>query len=304
MIVAAILSGYALLLGAGLPQLAARALSSPRAPRLAIAMWVSACVSVVVSLCWAGVALAQLGPMAELVVAGPAGSANPVLSAFGVAMVWGVLLRIGYVATRQAFATHRFRRQHRAALRLAGRSRPDLGATVVPGEIPAAYCVPGRRAEIVVTTSALRVLGHRGTRAVLAHERAHLAGRHHHLLLPLTVLDAAIPGIPLFRRARNEVATLVEMLADDHAAREHGRLPLAHALAAVAGGAAPASSLGAGGEAVRRVRRLVAPPPALTKPAQAAGALVSAAGIAFPFIVACAQVATVLCLPPAVVALF
>ncbi|MGW4058587.1 M56 family metallopeptidase [Amycolatopsis sp. NPDC004747] len=301
MIVAAVLAGYALLLGAGLPRLATRGRS--RAPRLEIGMWLSACASVVVSVVWAGVALAQLGPAAPLVLAGPPVSSSWAVSALGAVLVWGALARLAGVSAVQTWSTHRCRRRHRAALRLAGRSSPDLGAIVVPGAVPAAYCVPGRRSEVVVTTAALRVLDLRQTRAVLAHERAHLAGRHHQLLLALDVLHRAFPGVPVFLRALAEVGTLVEMLADDRAAREHGRLPLAQALAAVAGGAAPASTLGAGGEAVRRVRRLLAPPPALAKPAQAAGALASAAGIAFPFVIACAQVATVLCLPPALAAL-
>jgi Zn-dependent protease with chaperone function len=47
------------------------------------------------------------------------------------------------------------------------------------------YCVPGRLPTIVVTTGALAVLEPEQLAAVLAHERAHLAGRHH-LLLAVT----------------------------------------------------------------------------------------------------------------------
>ena len=50
---------------------------------------------------------------------------------------------------------------------------------------PAVYCVPGRPPTIVLTTGALAVLDTEQLTAVLAHERAHLAGRHH-LLLAVT----------------------------------------------------------------------------------------------------------------------
>jgi Zn-dependent protease with chaperone function len=143
------------------------------------------------------------------------------------------------------------------------------------------YCVPGRPPTIVVTTGALAVLEPGQLTAVLAHERAHLAGRHHLLLALTRSLAAVAPFVPLFARGAVEVARLAEMLADDSAARRggaQGRRTLLTALLAMAGGTAaprpaspalatlaPASWLPAtGGVVATRVRRLAEPPaPAL-----------------------------------------
>jgi len=98
--------------------------------------------------------------------------------------------------------------------------------------------VAGRPAAIVVTSGALAVLDEPQLAAVLAHERAHLAG-HHHLLATVTRgLAAAFPGVPLFIRGRDEAARLSEMAADDMAARSAGRHALVAALLSIATGAA------------------------------------------------------------------
>jgi beta-lactamase regulating signal transducer with metallopeptidase domain len=101
---------------------------------------------------------------------------------------------------------------------------------------------------------------------VLAHERAHLAGRHHLLLAATRSLAAVAPAVPLFARGASEVARLAEMRADDVAARHGGRRALLAALLAMGAGAAstqaPAAWLAAtGGVVATRVRRLVEPPP-------------------------------------------
>jgi beta-lactamase regulating signal transducer with metallopeptidase domain len=98
---------------------------------------------------------------------------------------------------------------------------------------------------------------------VLAHERAHLAGRHHLLIALTRGLAATFPGVPLFTRGPAEVARLAEMCADDAAARRSGRPTLVTALLAMGTGAAvPAAALGATTCAVAaRVQRLLEPAP-------------------------------------------
>jgi Zn-dependent protease with chaperone function len=135
-------------------------------------------------------------------------------------------------------------------------------AVVLDAPQPAAYCVPGRPATIVLTTAALAILDADQLTAVLAHERAHLAGRHH-LLTGLTRgLAAVFPAVPLFTRGPLEVARLAELRADDAAARRSGRRTLVAALLAMGTGAAvPAAALGAtGGATAARVQRLLDPP--------------------------------------------
>ncbi len=140
---------------------------------------------------------------------------------------------------------------------------PGGAAVVLDAARPAAYCVPGRPAAIVLTSAALAVLDPGQLAAVLAHERAHLAGRHH-LLIGLTRgLAATFPGVPLFTQAPAEVARLAEMCADDAAARRSSRPMLVAALLAMGtGGAVPAAALAATTCAVSaRVQRLLEPAP-------------------------------------------
>jgi Zn-dependent protease with chaperone function len=151
-------------------------------------------------------------------------------------------------------------RAHGQAARIAGHAMPP--AVVLDAPQPAAYCVPGRPATIVLTTAALAILDADQLTAVLAHERAHLAGRHH-LLTGLTRgLAAVFPAVPLFTRGPLEVARLAELRADDAAARRSGRRTLVAALLAMGTGAAvPAAALAAtGGATAARVQRLLDPP--------------------------------------------
>jgi Zn-dependent protease with chaperone function len=108
---------------------------------------------------------------------------------------------------------------------------------------PAAYCVAGRPAAIVVTSGALAVLDPPQLGAVLAHERAHLVHGDHFLRTLTQGLAAVFPAIPLFARGAAEVARLTEMAADDTAARASGRQALVAALLAIATGTAVQSAV-------------------------------------------------------------
>jgi Zn-dependent protease with chaperone function len=163
-------------------------------------------------------------------------------------------------------------RSHARAALLVGRAIAGQARTVMLDDPrPAAYCVAGRPAAIVVTSGALAVLDPPQLRAVLAHEGAHLAHRHHALATVTRGLAAAFPGVPLFTRGAAEVARLTEMAADDTAARASGRPALVTALIAIATGAAvsstgslgaavPAGAMAAAARAVPdRVERLLRP---------------------------------------------
>jgi Zn-dependent protease with chaperone function len=160
--------------------------------------------------------------------------------------------------------------EHAQAARITGRRFPGTGipplstAVVLETPQPAVYCVPGRPATIVLTTGALAVLDQPQLQAVLAHEHAHLAGRHHLLVTLGKAARAGFPGVPLFARGADEIARLAEMRADDVAARRRGRDTLLQALVAMGTGRplpAPSPSLAAtGGALTVRVRRLLDPP--------------------------------------------
>ncbi|GAA5092836.1 M56 family metallopeptidase [Nocardia iowensis] len=151
---------------------------------------------------------------------------------------------------------------HATALRLVGRRVPGLGALVLDSPQRQAYCVPGRPDTIVVTSAALDALAPDQLAAVLAHERAHLSGRHAPLTAVLRAIATTLPGLRLATAGAAEITRLLEMCADDKAADKHGSEPLLGGLLAILGvsGAVPAGALGAAGTAVlARAERLVDP---------------------------------------------
>jgi Zn-dependent protease with chaperone function len=294
-IAAAGLLVYAGLLLAGAPLLA-RAGWPGRAPRLAIAAWLALAYSAVASVVLAGLALLVpterlSGVLARLLVvcgmalrekyAHPGG---PALAAAGGVLAAIVAARLAWCAVATLAATVRAGRRHQLRLRLAGRPDERLGAIVIDHNEPAAYCMTGARRPVVVTTAALRLLDDTQLAAVLAHERAHQAGRHH-LLVALAVPAAAFPLVPAFAHARDKVARLAELAADDIAAARSPRLAVAEALLALGSAPAVAWALGAGGStAAERVRRLIAAPDPLSRTASTAGGLTVAALSALPLI--------------------
>jgi len=196
------------------------------------------------------------------------------------ATVLGILLLVG--AARAAGAGWRAgrtlaaRRRRYGPLLAAGVTRPDLGATVVDHPVAAAFVVPGHPGRVVLTTGALQVLPAEQVAAVLDHERAHAAGHHQLLADTARLLAAALPASAVFALACRQIDRLVELRADDVAARRNARLDLARALVAMAQAGQPADGVVStgvvaatgtdAGDALERVRRLLAPPAALPVP--------------------------------------
>ncbi|WP_055535331.1 M56 family metallopeptidase [Streptomyces graminilatus] len=152
-------------------------------------------------------------------------------------------------------------RAHRA---LAG--LPGTAVAVLPDKVPYAYALPGGpRDRIVVTTALLGSLEPAERRALFAHERAHLAARHHRHLL---AVQLAARANPFLRPLRTAVAYTAERWADEDAARVVGsRRTVARAIgrAALVSRGAPLATLAgfaAPGPVPRRVAALLAPAPA------------------------------------------
>jgi hypothetical protein len=75
------------------------------------------------------------------------------------------------------------------------------------------------------------------------------------------VLRVGYPWLPAARLARQHVAGLIELAADDAAARRCGRASLAAALAVLGSAPAPEPALAAGGASTAaRITRLASPP--------------------------------------------
>ena len=174
----------------------------------------------------------------------------------------------GWVAwrtRRELRAVRRVAQQHAAIARMIGRPLAGHGqAVVVDARERAVYCVPGRPGTVVVSAGAREVLADGELDAVLTHELTHLSERHHLVLAVWRGIVRSLPRLPLFGWAEQQVGHLLELRADDAAARLHGRQMVASALVALvcAGTTTPAGALGASGGRVRaRVERLMRPAP-------------------------------------------
>ncbi|WUH92956.1 M56 family metallopeptidase [Streptomyces sp. NBC_00433] len=99
----------------------------------------------------------------------------------------------------------------------SGAAAGDL--TVLDDDGPDAYALPGRPGRIVVTTGMLRALDPAEREVLLAHERAHLTGRHHHFLTALALSCAAHPAL---RILRGPLSYALERCADEAAATAIG----------------------------------------------------------------------------------
>ncbi|WP_101787689.1 M56 family metallopeptidase [Nonomuraea indica] len=293
----AVLAAYPVVAAIVLPRLLSGGGWAERAPRLAILLWLAACGSVVVSVLLAAFALAVpasvighglaalFAACAAWLTHGP--GMTTTTTGIALAVAGAVAARIVYRAAVVFTRARTERRRHAEMLALLGRHDGLLDAIVVDYDERLAYCLPGRHGKAVITTGALRNLSLEQVAAVLAHEQAHLRGRHHLVLAVAETLATAFPGVPLFERARAELARLIELLADDVAARRHPRVLIATALVGLATGRAPAFALGAGGDtALARVRRMLNPEKPLARRQRLAGSFAIALLLAGPAVVA------------------
>ncbi|MGW0966575.1 M56 family metallopeptidase [Streptomyces sp. NPDC002516] len=123
--------------------------------------------------------------------------------------------------------------QHRSVLkrawRLADQGRGDGDLLVVPGDEVDAFALPGHRGRggrIIVTSGMLRALKPGEREVLLAHERAHLSGRHHVLA---AVVDLSTAVHPALRSLRLLLQFHLERWADESAAAAVGSRKLAAA---------------------------------------------------------------------------
>jgi Zn-dependent protease with chaperone function len=186
---------------------------------------------------------------------------SPLLQTTAALLLAGVLFRLIGCAAKRGWTTHRLRARHRVVLSLVGRRDPDLDVHVIDNEAALVYCLPGRGGLVVATSAALCRLSAAQRAAVLAHERAHLRGRHHLVVASTALLHNAFPRVRLFAQADQYTALLLEMHADDVAGRRYGRQPLADALMTLTGAISHQPALGAAGVATAaRIERLLRPP--------------------------------------------
>jgi len=270
--VAAVLIAFAIGVGTLGSALLARARWTARAPLLAIVTYLAAEWSVVAALGLAGLTLAIHatalgGGLSHLIGAcvlrlretyGTPGGAT--VAALGLTLAGAVAARTVLTAMTHLRSAGQQALLHAETARLVGRPEPSLGAVLVEHSDPVAYCVAGRHPTVILSTGAVQALEPAQLSAVLAHERAHLTGRHHRLLALARIGRLVLPFLPLMRDADAQVARLVEMHADDAAARAGDPRSLATALVVLATGTSPAPALAASAtDSVQRIRRLLLP---------------------------------------------
>jgi Zn-dependent protease with chaperone function len=266
---------YLPLLIPALAAIAARPLAARMEPRKAT--WLLTAATVALAACsTAALALLVASAAAQVpAVAALRGYSPSVVHRAGpTSAVIGAVAAI--VLTAAALTvTITFRRRARALAESYRRSASlhDGAVVVVPGSAVEAYAMPGSPGRIVVSGRLLEALDEPGRAALLAHERAHLAGRHH---LFTSVARMAAAANPVLLPVARAVDYTVERWADEHAARVTGdRRLVAATIGQVAMLATPvrqaAATLGIvatrrvsvawAGPVPRRVAALLAPPP-------------------------------------------
>lgn len=308
------LAAIAVALAWPVPHLLAAASWPHRCPRAGIVLWQAIGLAGGVSALLAALAIG-LAPLAPRLSnglvdhAGDLADGRPLhglgpLNLLGLAVAAALAARLFTVLYLSTSRTVRERRRHRHLVDLAGRSHrppespdhPRCGLCeheetalqrlrILDHPVAVAYCVPGvRRPRVVVSAGLLETLSADELEAVLAHEEAHARGRHDLVIQPFVAWQATFPFLRPAREATAAVCLLIEMLADDQAARRTGGRALARALAriGVTRAPVPVGALGINGPssvrslvpAARRSQTMSGPagPPAGPGPALPAAA--------------------------------
>ncbi len=253
-------------------------------PRLAVVSWLTVVIAAIAA--WFA-ALAVLAAavvdsmwrhrtlslcLKALGVSGEVGLPRPIASAVAVGFLLAglmVSIRVSWCVGRHLRRQRSRSHLHASTARVVGGPSDWPGVVVVPAPQPVAYCVAGRpHSVVVITTTALGRLDESQLAAVLAHENAHLASRHHDLLMVLRAIAASLPRLALFSAAAEAVAELFEMCADDAAVRRHGKTALLRGLLALTerSPVEASAALGAVGTAtLARAARLAIPVPRRTR---------------------------------------
>ncbi|KOV67650.1 peptidase M48 Ste24p [Streptomyces sp. MMG1121] len=255
------------------------------------AAWALACTALVTTVGWTGslalLAFTGIAQIPEVAAEGRWSVAvlraeNPVH--LTVAVVGALVLLAGVASL--ALAAVRQLRHLLWARRECARVPGDGELAVIDAAAPQAFALPGAPGRIVVSRGMLRCLDDEEREALLAHERAHLRGRHH-LFQTVWRLTAAVN--PLLRPLADAGGFVLERWADEEAAAHVGsRRVVARAvgraaLAASAHTSSPPALAVTGGAVPQRVRALLAPPPPRRTLPIAGGALlltVCCAGLA------------------------
>jgi Zn-dependent protease with chaperone function len=245
-----VLALLAVLLAWVAPGVMARQRRFRRAPRASLTAWQAVTVGGILAALAAGPAAVPVLLDDDTVTAEPWWLLAALLAS---ALVLGRLLWSGHDVGRRL---RRTRAEQRQIVDIVAAHDRGGRVRVVQHPTPTAYCIPGRGSRVVLSQGVLDALPEDELDAVIAHEEAHLRGRHDLLLEFFTVAHGAVPGALRSDSALSEVRLLVEALADRAAARRTGEVATARALVSLAGSRTPDAALGAGTTAPVRLRLL------------------------------------------------
>jgi Zn-dependent protease with chaperone function len=232
-----VLAGLAILFAGPVPWALTRLPALRRTPRATMVLWQSIALAGVLSALGTGLSLVTSQLFDEPTVR------SYLLGATSLCLTGLVLARLLVSGHRVGTDLRNLRRRHRRLVDLLAEDRG--GVHVLEHQAPTAYCLPGLRSRVVVSSGAVASLTTEELGCVLAHERAHVRARHDLVLEAFTVLQQAFPAVVTSRQALEEVRLLVEVLADRAARRRHGARPLVSAFSTLASGGAASAPGGA-----------------------------------------------------------
>ena len=249
-----LLAALAVLLAWVAPGIMARQRRFRRSPRAALVAWQAVSLGGILA------ALAAAPAALPLLLDGDDPMRHVELLVPAVLVSAAVLARLLWSGHNVGTRLRRVRADHRQLVDIiATHDRERM--RILQHPTPTAYCIPGRQSRLVISQGVLDALPSDQLDAVVAHEDAHLRGRHDLLLEFFAVVHEAVPGPLRSERALAEVRLLVEALADRAAVRRSGEVATARALLTLAGSRAPEAALGAGTTAPVRLRLLADGPP-------------------------------------------
>lgn len=248
-----VLAGLAVLLAWVAPGLMARQKGFRHAPRSALVAWQAVSLGGILA------ALAAAPAAVPLLLDGDSPMRHLGLVVLAVLVSALVLGRLLYAGHDVGTTLRRVRSDHRQLVDIV--AQHDDRMRILQHPTPTAYCIPGRQSRLVLSQGVLDALPADQLDAVVAHEEAHLRGRHDLLLEFFAVVTRAVPGPLRSAEALAEVRLLVEALADRAAVRRSGEVATARALITLAGSRTPEAALGVGTTAPVRLRLLADGPP-------------------------------------------
>ncbi len=241
-----------------------------RAPRAAVLCWQCLGLSAIAAGIGAGLSVAvaryQVGfaggvsELIESLFSGHPLQGLGLYDALALTLAADLGIVLVFIFSSLMIRTVRSRARHRRLLDLvAHQSAAYPGTDLLSDSRTVAYCVPGLHPRIVLSEGTLGLLGPTEIAAVIEHERGHVQERHGLVMLPMLGLKNLFRWVPYARLAPREIATLLEMSADDYSARRYDPLTLAGALVDMAAsGCAPRCALSAAASDVPlRVSRLL-----------------------------------------------